>query len=129
MSKCILIVDDDRLARDVLRAHLARNGFRTAEAQNGLEAIEAIRKGGIDAMMLDILMPESDGLEVLMWLIREKVDLPVVVITQAGADNHANFAEMAERFGALKSSVKPLSEENILMAIALIGDELDRRAR
>jgi CheY-like chemotaxis protein len=90
MSKCILIVDDDRLARDVLRAHLARNGFRTAEAQNGLEAIEAIRKGGIDAMM-----PESDGLEVLMWLIREKVDLPVVVITQAGADNHANFAEMA----------------------------------
>jgi CheY-like chemotaxis protein len=124
MSKCILIVDDDRLARDVLRAHLARNGFRTAEAQNGLEAIEAIRKGGIDAMM-----PESDGLEVLMWLIREKVDLPVVVITQAGADNHANFAEMAERFGALKSFVKPLSEENILMAIALIGDELDRRAR
>ena len=71
MTKSILIVDDDSLTRDIMRAHLESHGYRIEEAQNGIKAIEAIKNGKIDAMVLDILMPVSDGIEVLVWLKKE----------------------------------------------------------
>ena len=71
MTKSILIVDDDSLTRDIMRVHLESHGYRIEEAQNGIKAIDAIKNGKIDAMVLDILMPVSDGIEVLVWLKKE----------------------------------------------------------
>jgi CheY-like chemotaxis protein/anti-sigma regulatory factor (Ser/Thr protein kinase) len=60
---CILIVDDDPTNRLVLRALLKDSGYRTIEAENGEQAVAAVSDGGIDIILLDIMMPVMDGYE------------------------------------------------------------------
>jgi len=128
MTHCILIVDDDELTRNAIRAHVEKFGYRVVEAGNGIEAVEEIRKGDIHGMILDILMPHSDGIEVLVWIMKQQLDLPVVVFTQAGVDRRLSYPEIAERFGAIKSFSKPISEANIRKAIDLIEAAASERA-
>jgi CheY-like chemotaxis protein len=126
MTKSILIVDDDSLTRDIMRVHLESHGYRIEEAQNGIKAIEAIKNGKIDAMVLDILMPVSDGIEVLVWLKKEGGGkLPVVVFTQADENSTLSYKKIAEQFGAIKSFPKPITEENVHSAVALLESAME----
>jgi CheY-like chemotaxis protein len=125
MTKSILIVDDDSLTRDIMRVHLESHGYRIEEAQNGIKAIEAIKNGKIDAMVLDILMPVSDGIEVLVWLKKEGGKLPVVVFTQADENSTLSYKKIAEQFGAIKSFPKPITEENVHSAVALLESAME----
>jgi two-component system OmpR family response regulator len=76
----ILIVDDDPHIREVLRYALGREGYRTLEAGNGAEALEAFDRGGVDLVILDILMPEMDGTEVCRSL-RARSRVPLIFLT------------------------------------------------
>lgn len=120
MTKLILVVDDDELIRRILRQHLETLNYRVTEAENGLEAIKAIKTGEADGMFLDILMPVSDGIEVLVWLKKERLDLPVLVFTQADENSGLSYKTIAEQFGAIKSFPKPITEENVHRAVDLL---------
>lgn len=120
MTKLILVVDDDNLIRNILRQHLETLNYRVIEAENGKEAIKAIETGEADGMFLDILMPESDGIEVLVWLKKEASTLPVVVFTQADKNSRHSYTTIAEQFGAIKAFPKPITEENVHRAVALL---------
>lgn len=76
----ILVVDDDAHIRDVIRFALEQTGMRVAEAGDGAEALEQFRSAGPDLVILDILMPEMDGLEVCRQL-RKHADTPIVFLT------------------------------------------------
>ena len=128
MPDCILVVDDDELTRSAICAHVEKLGYRAIEAGNGIEAIEEIGKGNLHGMILDILMPQSDGIEVLVWIMKEQLTLPVVVFTQTGVDRRLSYPEIAERFGAIKSFEKPISEKNIRKAMELIEAAHDEQA-
>jgi len=65
LSKRILVVDDDPDIRQILLDRLSSYGYAVETAINGREALDALRRGGFDGMLLDIRMPEIDGLEVL----------------------------------------------------------------
>ncbi len=69
-KKQILIVDDERHIREVIRFAFEKNGFDTLEANNGVQALEICRKNEPDLIILDILMPEMDGTEVCRELRR-----------------------------------------------------------
>lgn len=84
-SPLILIVDDDSHIRDVVRFALTREGMRTVEASNGLEALQRVRQASGDdeqptLIVLDILMPELDGLEVCRRL-RPNYAIPIVFLS------------------------------------------------
>jgi len=76
----ILIVDDDPHIREVLRFALEKAGFRTTEAQDGVEAVEAFDAWKPDLIILDILMPEMDGTEVCK-AIRLRSDVPIIFLS------------------------------------------------
>ena len=57
----ILVVDDEKLIRDVIKEYLLKENFEVLEAENGEEAIDMCNKHTIDLMMLDIMMPKMDG--------------------------------------------------------------------
>jgi two-component system response regulator MprA len=77
----ILVVDDDRAVRESLRRSLAFNGYTVDLAEDGVEALEAIANERPDALVLDVMMPRLDGLEVCRQLRSTGDDLPILVLT------------------------------------------------
>ncbi len=81
----ILIADDEENIRDVVQYALERDGYQVATAENGRQALERIDAGGIDLLVLDVLMPELDGLA-LCRIIRERGDLPIIFLSSRGEE-------------------------------------------
>ncbi|CDQ45482.1 two component transcriptional regulator, winged helix family [Mycolicibacterium neoaurum] len=81
MAVRILVVDDDRAVRESLRRSLSFNGYSVDLAQDGVEALEAISSDRPDAVVLDVMMPRLDGLEVCRHLRSTGDDLPILVLT------------------------------------------------
>ncbi|MGE2688589.1 response regulator transcription factor [Mycolicibacterium pulveris] len=77
----ILVVDDDRAVRESLRRSLSFNGYSVELAQDGVEALELITNNRPDAVVLDVMMPRLDGLEVCRQLRSTGDDLPILVLT------------------------------------------------
>ncbi len=77
----ILVVDDDRAVRESLRRSLSFNGYSVELAQDGLEALDLIAHDRPDALVLDVMMPRLDGLEVCRQLRSTGDDLPILVLT------------------------------------------------
>jgi len=79
----LLVVDDNEMNRDLLSRHLERQGHFVAVAENGLKAMEMIQQNTYDLILLDILMPEMNGYQVLQRLKSDKRwrDVPVIMIS------------------------------------------------
>ncbi|HEX6347580.1 response regulator transcription factor [Umezawaea sp.] len=81
----ILVVDDDRAVRESLRRSLQFNGYQVETAGDGQQALEAVTTARPDAMVLDVMMPRLDGLEVCRRLRSTGDDLPILVLTARDA--------------------------------------------
>ena len=81
MAVRILVVDDDRAVRESLRRSLSFNGYSVELAQDGREALDVIANDRPDALVLDVMMPRLDGLEVCRFLRSTGDDLPILVLT------------------------------------------------
>src|SRR5947209_3117741 len=86
-GETLLVVDDDTDNRALICLRLEHEGWGTRQAANGKQALEAVRAGGVDLVLLDLVMPGLGGLEVLksLRLLRSAADLPVIMVT-ASAD-------------------------------------------
>ena len=130
------MVDDDRAVRESLRRSLSFNGYTVDLAEDGIEALEAITHERPDAVVLDVMMPRMDGLEVCRQLRSTGDDLPILVLTardsvservaglDAGADDYLPkpFAleELLARLRALLRRTGP--EESGEAAIMTFAD-------
>ena len=76
----ILIVDDEKLIRDVIREYCHNEGFETMEAENGLEALKIVKSNKIDALVLDIMMPKMDGYTFYKE-IKEQFNIPTIIVS------------------------------------------------
>ena len=131
----ILVVDDDRAVRESLRRSLSFTGYTVDLAEDGVEALEAITNERPEAVILDVMMPRMDGLEVCRQLRSTGDDLPILVLTardsvservaglDAGADDYLPkpFAleELLARLRALLRRTGPdESTESAVMTFA-----------
>ncbi len=82
-KKKIMIVEDDSFVMDIYQTKLSREGFEVIEAVNGTEAIKKMRAGEPDLVLLDIVMPYMNGLEILKKIKEDKdlKKLPVILLT------------------------------------------------
>jgi len=81
----VLVVDDEPIVRDVIVRYLRRDGFTTLEAADGGRARELIETGNPGLVVLDVMLPGIDGLELCRW-IRGRSDLPVILLTARGEE-------------------------------------------
>jgi two-component system, OmpR family, response regulator VicR len=81
----VLVVDDERAIRRLLRLYLTDAGFTVAEARDGEGALEQVRRGGIDLVLLDLMLPRIDGFEVFRRM-RERDQTPVIMLTARGEE-------------------------------------------
>jgi DNA-binding response OmpR family regulator len=79
----ILVVDDEPIVRDVVVRYLRRDGYETREAATGDEAREILEAEKPELVVLDVMLPGTDGLELCRW-IRARSDLPVIMLTARG---------------------------------------------
>lgn len=114
MTNRILIVDDEPQVRRLLCARMTLDGHDVDEAANGREAIRKLDGGGYDLVISDILMPENDGLEVILHLRRAGVSLPLIAISAPGNDL---FLDSARALGASRVFEKPFSMDELSGAV------------
>jgi len=110
----VLLVDDEAAIRESLRMTLEFEGYRVEEAASGVEALQIARDRPPDAILLDLRMPEMDGLETLRQLRERGYDMPVLVIS-----GHADVptAVEATRRGAFDFFEKPLARDRVLLSL------------
>ena len=121
--KNVLVVDDDRVTRHLLRTVLEQGGYRITTAADGEEALEEARKGP-DLILLDVWLPGMSGLEVLERLRGEGLRPRVVVMT---SDDTPETMLQALRGQALRYVAKPIDRDNLLDLVeaALSKEEVD----
>ena len=117
----ILIVDDEPGFREMLRTILAPQGYSTVTAANGVEAINAVQNFFFDLVLLDVKMPNVDGMEVLHFIRENYIDTQVIMLT--GVDD-VRIAVECMKLGAFHYLTKPYSADEL---IALITRALERR--
>ena len=115
--KRILIVEDDDAIRRSLEIVLAKSGFIAVEAANGREALAAYQPGQIDAVVLDLIMPDVEGLETLRALRRISPDVRVLAISGGGRMASPDYLDMALQFGAQEALAKPFTSETFIGAL------------
>ncbi|MCI0584712.1 MAG: response regulator, partial [Chloroflexi bacterium] len=127
-SERILIVDDERGIRATLSGILGDEGYRPHAAATGREALARIGEEVPDLVVLDIWLPEMDGIEVLAELKRQWPELPVIMISGHGT---IETAVKATKLGAYDFVEKPLSLEKTLLVVerALEHARLERENR
>ncbi|MFQ5399526.1 MAG: PleD family two-component system response regulator [Anaerolineae bacterium] len=112
MIQSVLIVDDEPMARTLLRLMLVRAGFNVAEAEDGFDALEKVRKSRPDVILLDVMMPGMDGFSVCEALRNEKetAALPIIMLS---AKTDLDSMNKGLRVGATKYLTKPISPEDL----------------
>lgn len=113
MSK-ILVVDDDKTTRHVLRNVLTKAGFSTSVAKDGVEALEKLRKGEFDLLLLDVWMPRMNGLDLLAKLRTLNAPPRVVVMT---SDDAPETLLKAVREQAFRYVHKPVESRVLLQTV------------
>jgi DNA-binding response OmpR family regulator len=81
----VLVVDDEPIVRDVVVRYLERDGFRTVEAGDGDDARGLLERDTPDLVVLDVMLPGTDGLELCRW-IRRRSSVPVILLTARGEE-------------------------------------------
>jgi two-component system, chemotaxis family, chemotaxis protein CheY len=115
----ILVVDDAALVRRYYRAALEAAGFKVTEAMNGLEALEKLLEEPVDALIVDVNMPQMDGLTFLS-LLRQK-DSPIAAIPALITTTESGLSdfEAARAAGANFYLIKPLARETLVEFAAM----------
>ncbi|MBX3235106.1 MAG: response regulator [Nitrospiraceae bacterium] len=111
----IMVIDDESSIRSLLREVLEKSGHQVVEARDGREALELYQKDKADLVIMDLLMPEVDGLEATLQLSREYLDTKIIAMT--GAQGDRNFLDIAKLFGARRTFEKPFDLKEMLHAI------------
>lgn len=111
----ILVVDDDPSIRAMLCDVLTHEGYRVAEARDGMEALAAVEREVPAAILLDVLMPMLDGSSLAQALRESGVDVPIVVVTASDAP------VWGRRVGAAAVISKPFDLDELLDVVHRVG--------
>ena len=115
-NRVILVVDDEERMARFIRLNLEHDGFQVVEAYRGMQAIQALRDSLPDLVLLDVMMPDLDGFEVLS-LIRETSAVPVIMLTAKGEeDDRVHGLEL----GADDYITKPFSPRELVSRVRAV---------
>ncbi len=112
----ILLVDDEDQARMLFQVALAGAGYRVLTAESGPHGLRLLQHQEVDLILVDILMPEMDGLELIQLL--HKTRPACKIIAMSGGSGEWNYLDSAKHMGANDTLKKPFSLQELLEAVS-----------
>jgi CheY-like chemotaxis protein len=117
MAQRILLVDDDDPTRNMFARLLAQHGYRVAEASNGRAAMEQMQHKPAELVITDMIMPEMDGMEIVVALRRIYPGVKIIAMAESGLGPAENSLKIARALGVHKTLIKPLEPEQLVSAV------------
>jgi DNA-binding response OmpR family regulator len=118
----ILIVEDDGDLREMLKIALTKNKYTVLEASDGKEAITKFKSSVTDLVITDIIMPQEEGLKVIMKIREIKPAIKIIAISGGGKAGPASYLNIAKALGADEVFSKPFSINDLTNKVKeLIG--------
>ncbi len=113
----ILIIDDEALIRKFLRQTFEEASYEVAEASNGNEGMAHFRENPANLVITDLIMPDKEGLETIMELRQDFPKVKIIAMSGDGVRGQGQYLEMAKKFGANRTFVKPFKRRHMLAAV------------
>ena len=118
----VLIVEDDKELREMLKLSLLRRNFTVFEAENGKSAITHFKPLITDLVVTDLIMPEEDGLKVVIKLRELKPSIKIIAISGGGKVGPGSYLNLAKALGADAIYSKPFSINDLIAKIEQLLD-------
>ncbi len=113
----ILVIDDETQTREMLKEMLKREGYEVIDAPDGEAGVKLYREKQTDLIITDIIMPEKEGIEIIMELRGDFPDVKIIAISGGGRSEPADYLNMAKRLGAERTFKKPFDRKEFLGAV------------
>jgi CheY-like chemotaxis protein len=118
----MLIIDDDENFRELLRLMLEQAGYEVVDACNGREGLSRYRAAPTDVVIVDLFMPEQEGLETIQALRRECPTVKIIAVSGGDRTGTLDLLPIAARLGAQRTLRKPLRLRELCDAVqAMLG--------
>jgi DNA-binding response OmpR family regulator len=121
MPKILLVEDDDQL-RGMLKLLLTSAGYEVSEATNGKRVCDMHQQQRFDLVITDLVMPDIDGLAVIMELRRIDRDVRIIAMSGGGQGKGEDYLRIAQKLGAHLTLSKPFGNQEFLEAVRLALD-------
>ncbi len=113
----ILIIDDEPQIRSMLRLMLERVGYEVAEAPDGIEGIRRYRENPADLIITDLIMPNKDGIGMIIDLKKEFPKVKIIAMSGGGVNRPEGYLDGAKKLGAARTLTKPIDRDEMLKAV------------
>ena len=113
----ILIIDDEPQIRSMIRLILERSGYTVIEASDGIEGIRLFRERPADLIITDLIMPNKDGIGLIIELKKEFPDVKIVAMSGGGLNRPEGYLRGAQKLGATCTLSKPINRQELLRAV------------
>lgn len=113
----ILIIDDEPYILLMLKKMLERAGYEVDLASNGKQGMELFEKEHADLVITDIIMPDKEGLEIILEMKKQRPDLKIIAISGGGRISPESYLECATHFGATRVFQKPFKQKELVSAV------------
>ena len=113
----ILIIDDEAPIRSMLRLILEREGYQIIEAPDGIEGIRHYRDHPTDLIITDLIMPNKDGIGMIIELKKEFPDINIIAMSGGGLNKPDGYLKGAKQLGAKYTLSKPIDREELLRVV------------
>jgi DNA-binding response OmpR family regulator len=119
----VLLVEDDNDLRQMLASAIGKKKHTVIEASNGRDALNKFKYSLVDLVVTDLLMPEQDGIGLIMELKKAKESLRIIAISGGGKAGPSNYLDIARTLGADAVFSKPFSLQDIMREIDKLLEE------
>ncbi len=113
----ILIIDDETQIRSMLRLMLERVGYEVFEAADGMEGIRQYRDNPTDLIITDLIMPNKDGIGMMIELKKEFPRVKIIAMSGGGVNRPEGYLDGAKKLGATRTLTKPIDRDKMLNAV------------
>ena len=113
----ILIIDDEPQIRSMLKLMLERDGYEVVEASDGVAGIKVYRQNPADLIITDLIMPNKDGIGMIIDLKKEFPQVKIIAMSGGGLNKPDGYLKGAKKLGAAYTLTKPIKREEMLRVV------------